>query len=64
VGQKILLHLASNGVRRCLTAEVARSYEGLTGKPLDHIFMVEGRRSNHHWQPCSASKSTGLALAT
>lgn len=58
LGKEIRLHpqRLSNTLRRN-SEEITRGLLRLaTGKNC----LVEGRRSNHHWQPCSASKSMGL----
>src|SRR4029079_3141832 len=40
--------------------EVRVDYEGLLQLATGNNRLVKGRRSNHYWQPCSASKSMGL----
>ena len=49
-----------DGIEQYLEAEVRGDYEGLLQLATGNNRLVKGRRSNHHWQPCSASKSMGL----
>ena len=49
-----------DGIERYLEADVRGDYERLLRLATGKNRLVEGRRSNHHWQPCSASKSMGL----